>query len=85
MSLLVSRDCTEYISFNADDGQIYTVAYRNQKTTKLKNENNKPKTETRNQKTETRGFLKQKHRNTNENQTRNTKLKQEKAKLLKTE
>ena len=46
MSLLVSRDCTEYISFNADDGQIYTVAYRNQKTTKLKNENNKPKTET---------------------------------------
>ena len=48
MSLLVSRDCTESISLNADDGQIYTVAYRNQKTTKLKNENNKPKTETRN-------------------------------------
>ena len=85
MSLLVSRDFTEYISLNADDGQIYTVAYRNKKTTKLKNENNKPKTETRNQKTETRGFAKQKHRNTNENQTRNTKLKQEKAKLLKTE
>ena len=45
MSLLVSRDFTKYISLNADDGQIYTVAYRNQKTTKLKNENNKPKTE----------------------------------------
>ena len=44
MSLLVSRDSTEYISLNADDGQIYTVAYRNQKTTKLENENNKPKT-----------------------------------------
>ena len=85
MSLLVSSDCTESISLNADDGQIYTMAYRNQKTTKLKNENNKPKRETRNQKTETRGIPKQKHRNTNENQTRNTKLKQEKAKLLKTE
>ena len=48
MSLLVSRDSTEYISLNADDGQIYTVAYGNQKTRKLKNENNKPKTETRN-------------------------------------
>ena len=56
MSLLVSRDFTESISLNADDGQIYTVAYRNQKTTKLKNENNKAKTETRNQKTETRGI-----------------------------
>ena len=78
MSLLVSRDCTEScISLNADDGQIYTVAYRNQKTTKLKNENNKPKTETRNQKRETRGIPKQKHRN--------TKLKQVKAKLSKTE
>ena len=44
MSLLVSRDCTEScISLNADDGQIYTVAYRNQKTTKLKNENKNPK------------------------------------------
>ena len=56
MSLLVSRDCTEYIILNADDGQIYTVAYRNKKTTKLKNENNKPKTETRYYKTETRGI-----------------------------
>ena len=74
MSLLVSRDSTEYISLNADDGQIYTVAYRNQKTTKLKNENNKPKTETR-------GIPKQKHTNAKENQTRNTKLNQEKTKL----
>ena len=65
MSLLVSRDCTESISLNADDGQIYTVAYRNKKATKLKNENNKPKTETR-------GNPKQKHTNTKENQTRNT-------------
>ena len=47
MSLLVSSDCTEYIILNAYDGQIYTVAYRNKKNTKLKNENNKPKTETR--------------------------------------
>ena len=53
MSLLVSRDFTECISLNADDGQIYTVAYKNKKTTKRKNENNKPKTETRNKKTET--------------------------------
>ena len=72
MSLLVSRDCTDYISLNADDGQIYTVAYRNKKTTKLENENNKPKTETRNKKTETRGNPKQKHTNTKEIQTRNT-------------
>ena len=48
------------------------------KTTKLKNENNKPKTETRNKKTETRGNPKQKHTNTKENQTRNTNLNQEK-------
>ena len=46
MSLLVSRDCTESISLNADDGQIYTVAYRNKKNHKT--EKRKQQTQNRN-------------------------------------